>query len=291
MTLENTRRLLAVALLLVCARPVDGASATDRVQRFKMPAPAVSERARSVRVYFPPSYFLPESAAHRYPVVYLLHGWPGSEGNLLGMGHADDTADSLIARGAIPEILMVSVKGTGSGRLGRSYWINGFDGKKRVEDYVTHDVIDWVDGRFRTRPDAAGRGIVGISDGGVAAFNLAFKHPDLFSACGAHSADFLLTKAFGTAGFLGPEPGASRLIAENSPELYVDRLVPQLERQTLYLDCGTQDESIENTRRFERLLVALGVPHVYHEFPGSHTWSYWSRHLHESLLAVAGALR
>ena len=81
------------------------------------------------------------------------------------------------------------------------------------------------------------------------------------------------------------------MLAENSPALYAERLVPQLRRQTIYFDCGVEDESIENSRRFDRLLTTLGVPHTYHEFPGTHRWNYWSRHLRESLLAVAGALR
>jgi S-formylglutathione hydrolase FrmB len=261
------------------------------VLRLQMAAPSVGETSRTVRVYLPPSYSRPDAAERRYPVVYMLHGWPGSDGNMLDMGHANDTADSLIARGAIPEILMVFPNGGGSGLFGRSYWIDSYDGRKRVADYVTRDLVEWVDAHYRTHATAAGRGIIGLSEGGDAAINLAFRHPELFSACGGHSGDYVLDKGVGTSAFLGPEPGATRLLRENSPALYVDRIVAQVKEQHIYFDCGTGDESLLHNREFHAKLDSLGVRHEYHEFPGSHTWGYWGRHFRESLIAVAGALR
>ena len=285
----------AVAALAVglagTARPAPRLASRGAVLRLRMAAPSVGDSSRTVRVYLPASYSRPEDASRRYPVVYMLHGWPGSDGNLLSLGHAAATADSLIARGALAEFIMVFPNGAGSGMLGRSFWINSYDGRKRLEDFVTRDLVDWVDARFRTVRSASGRGIVGISEGGDAAVNIAFKHPDLFSACGSHSGDYVLAKGIGTAAFLGPEPGATRLRDDNSPARYAERIAPQLRHQRIYFDCGTADESLEHSREFHRLLQRLGVPHVYNEFPGTHTWGYWSKHLRESLLAVAGALR
>jgi S-formylglutathione hydrolase FrmB len=281
---------VAVGLAALVVAGTSPRVAKGTVLRLKMAAPAVGESARTVRIYLPPSYTRPEAMGRRYPVVYMLHGWPGSDGNLLELGHADDTADSLIARGTIPEIIMVFPNGAGAGLMGRSYWINSYDGKKRVEDYITHDLITWVDGHYRTLATASARGIIGISEGGDAAINLAFKHPDLFSACGGHSGDYVLERAFGTNGFLGPEPGATQLMQENSPAFYAPRIVTQIRRQHIYFDCGVSDESIAHNRAFHRLLNSLDVAHAYHEFPGSHSWGYWGRHLRESLLAVANAL-
>jgi S-formylglutathione hydrolase FrmB len=283
-----TGLLLALALILgfsAAASSARAAHATGSnkgtVMRLQMAAPSVGESARTVRVYLPPSYSRPEAAQRRYPVVYMLHGWPGSDGNMLEMGHADDTADSLIARGEIPELIMVFPNGGGAGLFGRSYWINSFDGKKRVADYVTHDLIAWMDSRFRTSARASGRGIIGLSEGADAAVNLTFRHPDLFSACGGHSGDYVLDKELGTAGFLGPEPGATRLLEENSPRLYVDRIVAQVKKQHIYFDCGLSDESLAHNRAFHATLDSLGIRHEYHEFPGSHSWGYWGSHFRE----------
>jgi len=282
--------LVAIGLATAGAAGTPHGMAKGAVLRLQMAAPSVGETERTVRVYLPPSYSRPEAAQRRYPVVYMLHGWPGSDGNMLERGHANDTADSLIARGAIPEIIMVFPNGGGAGLLGRSYWINSFDGKKRVADYVTRDLIEWVDSHYRTHAAAAGRGIIGLSEGGDAAVNLTFRHPDLFSACGGHSSEYVLEKGLGTAAFLGPEPGATELMRENSPMLYLDRIGSQVRRQHIYFDCGTADESIHHTREFHAKLDSLGVRHEYHEFPGSHTWAYWGSHFRESLLSVAGVL-
>jgi S-formylglutathione hydrolase FrmB len=286
---------LALALALGGATTASGGTPPGvpkgQVLRLEMAAPSVGEESRTVRVYLPPSYSRPEAAQHRYPVVYMLHGWPGSDGNMLEMGHANDTADSLIARGAIPEIIMVFPSGAGSGLLGRSYWINGYNGRKRVADYVTRDLVEWVDRRYRTHAAAAGRGIIGLSEGADAAMNLAFRHPELFSACGGHSGDYLLEKGMGTSAFLGPDPGATKLLEENSASLYVERIVAQVKQQHIYFDVGTSDESLRHSREFHAKLDSLGVRHEYHEFPGSHTWGYWGSHFRESLLSVAGALK
>jgi len=36
--------------------------------------------------------------------------------------------------------------------------------------------------------------------------------------------------------------------------------------------------------------VEAGIAHVYEEFPGGHSWDYWSTHLERTLLFFAAAL-
>lgn len=261
------------------------------VQRTTMPAPSLHQERRDVRVYLPPSYFRPEAAARRYPVVYLLHGWPGSDGNWFRWGHASETADAMIARGEIPEIMLVCPDGAGRGLFGRSLYINSYDGRDRMEDFLTRDLVRWADSTFRTRPDPAARAIVGLSDGGTGAFNAAFRHPDVFGACGSLSGEFVLEKEHGMGGVIGPEPGATRLLEANSPALYAGGMVPILRRLTLYFDCGSGDESVGDDRDFHGLLIRLGVPHTFREFPGTHTWGYWREHLRDALSALTAPMR
>jgi enterochelin esterase-like enzyme len=257
-----------------------------------MPAPSLGDPHRAVRVYLPPSYFRPEAAGRRYPAVYLLHGWPGSEGNWFGIGKAAVTADSLIARREIPEVILVCPNGRGRGLLGRSLYINSYDGSSRMEDFVVHDLVAWVDAHFRTRAGAAWRAVIGLSEGGTAALNLAFRHRNVFGACGGHSADYGLDKGFGMGPVIGPEPGASRLLAENSPLRYVDHGAPTtLRGLVIYFDCGVADESLRDNRALHRKLQSLGVPHTYREFPGTHTWGYWRRHLTDSLEALTARMK
>jgi S-formylglutathione hydrolase FrmB len=59
-------------------------------------------------------------------------------------------------------------------------------------------------------------------------------------------------------------------------------------------DCGLEDPLLEGNRHLHEALTKARVPHTYEEFPGGHTWSYWSQHLEDSLrffercLAAAG---
>jgi putative tributyrin esterase len=271
---------------LYAATPV----ATGTMHTFTIAAPSVRDAHRTVRVYLPAGYDRPAADARRYPVVYLLHGWPGSDGNWVTRGKAAETADRLIAAGRMPATILVFPDGRGRGLLGRSLYVDAYDGTSNVETFIARDLVAWVDSTFRTRADARDRAVIGLSDGGTGAVNLALRHPDVFGACGSHSADFVLHKGFGTGGVLGPEPGASRLMADHSPLLYVDTMTDVARRLVIYFDCGTGDESIADNRAFDAKLTALGIPHVFHEYPGSHTWGYWRDHLVESLVAVTSRM-
>jgi S-formylglutathione hydrolase FrmB len=267
------------------------AGAGGRMSVFRMNAPSLGDPHRSVRVYLPPSYDTPAARTRRYPVVFLLHGWPGGEGNWAGEGHAGTTLDSMSASGAIPEVIAVMPSGSGDGLLGRSFYVDTYDGRARMEQYIVRDLVAWVDGNFRTRAQASDRALVGLSEGGGAAINLAFKHPDVFGACGSHSGEFIIGHGLGEGRIFGPEPGASQLRQANSPLFYLDRVVPRLAGMSIYFDCGLDDGELPQNRELDRRLTLLGVPHTYKEFPGGHSWGYWSRHLHESLRVVTAAMR
>jgi len=270
-----------LALLLVAAVTVPAGS----TQRILAPSPTLGT-SRWVRVYLPPSYARPESAHRHYPTVYLLHGWPGSDGNWFGSGHADESTNDLIAHRAVPEVILVCPNGN-CGLWARTVYMNATKGPCRLEDYLVHDLVSWVDSTYRTERSPKQRVALGLSDGGTAAFNLAIRHPDVFGGCATMSSDFLLQRnEMGLGSFVGPDPDAERLLEEHSPAITVPRHVAQLKNQTIYFDCGTSDESIEQNRRMHKMLDSLGVAHTFKEFPGSHTWGYWRAHFRDALVAV-----
>jgi S-formylglutathione hydrolase FrmB len=90
---------------------------------------------------------------------------------------------------------------------------------------------------------------------------------------------------------LGHEPFRSRLLAEYSPSLTARSAAPKLAGATLYFDCGMRDGDYPKNVAFDDTLTALGIPHTFHGYPGSHTWGYWREHLHESLRAVTAPMR
>ena len=295
MRLRTWSSLILLAASLPAA-PASGRQGEPRgpggtILRLALRAPSLGGALRKVQVYLPPSYSAPDSAGRSYPVVYMLHGWPGSEGNWFGLAHGAETADSMIANRIIPEVILVSPNGSGQGFIGRSLYLDSYDGSSRVQDYIVHDLVDWTDEHFRTRRDARTRGIIGLSDGASAALIMVFRYPERFGACGGHSGQYRLTREWTLRHVLGPEPGSARILEENSPTLVADTVAARLDGHAIYFDTGISDEALDDNRELHRRLDSLGVAHTYHEYPGTHDWSYWRAHLRESLIAVTSGMR
>jgi len=133
---------------------------------------------RDVTVYLPPSYSTDKS--RRYPVVYLLHGYGGRVDTFNGrLATLPDSADRDIASGSIKEMIVVLPdaytlhKGSMySNSITTGYW----------EDYIAHDLVDYIDAHYRTMARRVSRGIAGHSMGGYGTVRIAMRHPDVFSA-------------------------------------------------------------------------------------------------------------
>ncbi len=285
----RTLSSLFTAALLLLATLASADPHGHKSRLFRIAAPTLDDPARSVRVYLPPSYDLPESSAKHYPVVYLLHGWPGSDDNWADQGKAGVTLDSLTANGEIPEVIAIMPNGHGVGLIGRSIWMNSYDGRSHMEDFVVHDLLAWTDSTWRTIPDADHRAVIGLSDGGTAAFNLLMRHRSLFSAAASLSGRFWLEKEMGMNGALiGKGDSAVAFLERNSPGARIEREKNSLMSARLYIDCGIKDHDISDNREFHAELERAGIPHEYHEYPGGHGWSYWRKHLRDALLGLIG---
>ena len=278
---------LAFAFLLLATPALAG----PHVEFRHFHPPSLGGAKKDCRVYFPPSYDLPESRERRYPVIVFLHGWPGSEGNWPGQGHALETLDQMSAAGEIPEVIALFPDGGGVGLLGRSIWVNAAGNRSNMEDYVVRDLPAWADSTLRTRPGPRWRGAIGLSDGATASMNLVLRHPDVYGACGALSGDFRLRKDISSGHIFGADPEASRLRALYSPLDYLPRVAADVKECTIYFDCGQDDESIADNRELDKLMNEYHVPHVFNEFAGSHDWGYWRAHLHDALRVVTSKMR
>ena len=293
----------ALALAVLGARPSAGAPAAlfarrplplvlhGTMEHVRIPAPALHRTRQSVRVYLPPSYHQPRAARRRYPVIVLLHGWPGGDGNWLGQGRAAVTLDSLIARGAIPELIALMPNANGPGPFGRSRYIDARDGSFDIQEFVTRDLIRWADAALRTRPLASQRGIIGLSDGASGALDLTLRNPEVFGAAGGLSGFYRLHHVWGDERVLGPEPGASRQLALHSPAAYITLRAGSARGQSLFFACGLSDGMRGDNEAFHLELVRLGVPHAFVEAPGRHNWTFWKRHLREALRVVTAHMQ
>ena len=75
---------------------------------------------------------------------------------------------------------MIVVAPNGLNRYFGSFYTNS-EVTGNWDDYLTRDVVDYVDTHFRTLTSVASRGIMGHSMGGYGALVLGFKHPEVFS--------------------------------------------------------------------------------------------------------------
>lgn len=163
---------------------------------------------RQYLVYLPPSY---DQTAKRYPVIYALHGYGDDETLLTKVGPSVPSAippflDSMIAEGQLGEVIVVFVNAVN--RLYGSFYLNS-EVIGDYESYITSDLVNHIDGAFRTLATRESRGITGFSMGGWGAAHLALKFPNVFSVLVAEAGFYDSQSAWFN--------GLSRLLAEARP--------------------------------------------------------------------------
>ena len=130
---------------------------------------------RDLYIYLPPGY----DPNERYPVVIFMHPFAMDERCVM---RVIPTIDEAIACGKLPPMILVAPDGSidGKGCLEKpgSCFLNSQAGP--YEDFVLHDVWDFVCQRYPIRPEREAHVLAGISMGGLAAYNLGIRHRDSF---------------------------------------------------------------------------------------------------------------
>ena len=130
---------------------------------------------RNVYVYVPPGY----DGTTQFPVMLWLHGLAHNEKHFLDVAHLFDEG---IRGGTFPPTVIVVPDSSLRGRLSPlnngSFYMNTKAGN--FEDYIARDIWSWTLQTFAVRPERDAHLIAGASMGGYGAFNLAFKHKELF---------------------------------------------------------------------------------------------------------------
>ncbi len=236
-------------------------------------------------MYLPPAY---DSAGKaRYPVLYLNDGQDATALGLL------PTLDSLTARGRIPPLIVVAIHANDQrlqdyGTAGTPN-AQGFGARAHLyERFVLEEVMPWAASRYRLRGGPAHTAVLGSSLGGLAAFDLAWRHPDVFGTVGAMSGSFWWRTQDGTLEQKQASRVALSMVREATP----------LPRLRIWLETADGDEtsdrdgngiidSIQDTDDLVDALVARGyvkgkdVVHV--TVAGGHDQATWGRILPEFL--------
>ena len=264
-----------------CVLSPQRARGTARAECVSLPSKIL---ARDVPycVLLPPSY--DTEKAHRYPILYLLHGLGDNDQFLIHSGGLNLIED-LWEQHDLGEFLIATPAG------GSSFYINSRDGKRRYEDFFLQEFMPGVEKRYRALAGRSSRGIAGISMGGYGALHIAFRHPQLFGAVGAHSAALIeklpnintqnswqknllrvLSDAFGS-------PFDPAFWNQNNPATIAR--TANLAGLKIYFDCGSEDDYgfDSGAEALDKLLTARHVPHEFHLYPGGHDWIYFAQHL------------
>ena len=201
-------------------------------------------RTREVKIYTPPGY---DQGTHSYRSIYFHDG-----NEQIALGFTENVLDFLISQELIPPVIAIFV-----------------DPINRMEEYsydynfmdmFVNELVPWIDGQYRTMPEAEHRAVAGVSLGGLASLLFTLQHPDVFGNCGAYS-----------------------------PAIWFGDLIDQYEASEvlpikIYMDAGTYEPSIYNSSMsLKGVLEAEQWNLQWRSWHEGHSWGAWRAHLDDAL--------
>lgn len=267
--------------------PRDPGYVTERgtADRFYVTSAALGGRSQPVDVYLPPGYA--DDPQQRYPVLYLLHGFPGKPGAFLLTVKAGVDEDELVAENRMQPLILVMPFGS-TGQFTDKEWVDGTRPHEGWATFVARDVVRAVNARYRTIANGTGRAIGGLSEGGYGAINIALHHPGEFHVIESWSGYQLADPVRSIFG------ANTQLIADNSPLLRLHRVAPALRRDRTYVWFYVGSSDGKRFRKqnsdFASALTRDGIPHRFTFISGGHNWRVWRDRAPLALLAAASRL-
>jgi predicted alpha/beta superfamily hydrolase len=242
------------------------------------------DQKRDLIVYLPPEYYAEANADRRYPVMYLHDGQnlfdpetayiPGQDWKV------NETADRLVAEGAIEPMIIVGIYNTGKQRINeytptKDKKLGGGHavayGRMLVEE-----LKPFVDGEYRTMSDPSRTGLGGSSLGGLVTLYLGILYPHVF----------------GRLAVLSPSVWWNNKVILD----YVAEAVPK-PRLKIWLDIGTKEDprAVQNAEMLRDVLVKkgwqLGVDLQFTEAEGAeHNETAWAMRVEPMLRFLFPAL-
>ena len=173
---------IADAQVETLAPPVVDGAAKARVEAIKVHSREIDGNLlgtpadREVFVVLPPGY--DKNRTRRYPVVYALHGYSIGADQWMKEIRLPQTAEGAFAKGA-PEMIIVlpSSKNVYNGAFYSNSVTTG-----NFENFIAGELIDYIDGHYRTLARPESRGLVGHSMGGYGASRIGIRRAERFGA-------------------------------------------------------------------------------------------------------------
>ena len=153
---------------------------------------------RPLHVWLPPQYDSPEHASRRFPVLFDLVGFMGSGPSHTGWKgfneNVPERAARLVRQKKMEPVIIVFPDCFTS--LGGNQYVNS-SAVGRYADYLTDELVPFVDATFRTLASREHRGCFGKSSGGYGAIVHGMKYPQHWGAVANHSGDAYFEFVYG----------------------------------------------------------------------------------------------
>jgi len=237
-------------------------------QTIQVRSAAIGGRSQRVVVYLPPGY--DQTSQQRYPVLYLLHGFPGDPDGFVRTVRVGVVEDTLLAENKLRPLIIVMPMGS-TGVFTDKEWANGIHPHSGWETFLARDVIRAIDSRYRTIARGAGRAIGGLSEGGYASLNIGVHHPSEFRVLESWSG---YEKADNVKSIFG---GRHDLLVRNSPQHTLPKVASRLRREHAFVwfYTGSGDRLRKENARFAEELTRFRIRHLFFVSDGGHTWRIW----------------
>lgn len=241
-------------------------------------------RSLKYRVMLPAGY---GTSAHRYPVLYLLHGLAG---------HYTDWEQQSRLSTYLAGYDLVVVMPEGENAW---YTDSATVPADKFETAIGVDLVADVERKFQVLGTRFGRAIAGLSMGGYGALKYGLKYPGRFVMVGSLSGALL---ADDSPEGIPPESEFGRLVHQSRVAAFgplgspgraandVTAMAAKANPATMpyvYVACGTEDGLIPVNRAFVAALHKQKIAYEYRESAGAHTFAYWDRAIRPFLEALA----
>ena len=177
--LANFRKISCLVLLFFTVGTF--AQAPGRVEELTIHSRALEGNLlgdspdRQVFVYLPASY---DTSNRRYPVVYMLHGYGLRAEGWMRIFSIESAINSALSEQGTKEMIVVSPS---------SY--NFYDGAFYTSSqatgdwdrFISEELVNHIDSRYRTLPNRESRGLMGHSMGGYGTLRIGMRHPEVYS--------------------------------------------------------------------------------------------------------------
>lgn len=251
--------------------------ARDGVKRGRVETFQLGERR--ISVYTPPDY---SRQCGPYPLLLLLDG--SAYQSLIPV---PTILENLIAARRIAPTIVVFVDNASVASRSTDMYPN-----EAFTDLIATQLMKQVRAKYAVTKEPRRTVIGGFSLGGLAATNIAWRHPETFGAVLSQSGAFWWSEEAIKAGRGEPILTEGPLL---DPRIESFELVKRVARAPkapirLHLSAGLYEGDLLTANRFLRdVLTAKGNEVEYHEFPGGHDGAFWRAAFADAYLSLAAA--